>query len=489
VGRRRFLAAAGLAAAGISGCSSTQPPLGCGSDDPARPPHWATVRSHLSQRLLLPGDAGYAEASRPYNRLFDGRRPAAVARCARVEDVQLCLEAGRSAGLPMAARSGGHSYAGYSTPDGGLVIALRDIADVRVHQDGVAEIGAGARLIDVYAALARAGRCLPAGTCASLGIAGLTLGGGIGVLSRKFGLTCDRLIAARMVAPDGRVVLASREAAPELFWALRGGGGGNFGIVTTLWLRTEPLPELTVFELHFPDGSAPEVLGAWQEWMSTAPDELWARLIVTGGGPPACKVQGCFVGSATAVDGQLAGLVRSAGTQPSSQAAWGAGFLNTMRYFADCSDRSIQECRDAETDGQAFAASSRVQQHQVDPPQVIDLLRGREKLTLLFEPLGGAIARTPVRATAFPHRHALATVQVFAPIDRSHPEIAAEVAAVQQALAAVIGAGAYINYADPGQRDWAQASYGPNLPLVRAIARRWDPQGVLAFPQGLTEVC
>lgn len=485
VGRRRFLAGAGYAVvSGLAGCTEGSPQqeqCAEATDDP--PPDWALLRSRLGKRLALPGEQGYADAARPYNRLFDDRRPAAVARCTRPEDVRWCLEAGRSAGLPIAARSGGHSYAAYSTPQGGLVLDVRGMSGVAMGRDGVAEVGAGARLQEVYTAVARAGRCLPGGTCASLGIAGLTLGGGMGVLSRKFGLTCDQLLAARVVVPDGRVVLASPHQAPELFWALRGGGGGNFGIVTTLWLRTQPLPQLALFELQFPDGSAPEVLGAWQQWMPRAPDELWARVLVTGGSPPGCRVQGCFAGSDDNARSQVAEFLRHAG-KPSSQSVWPMGYLDAMQYFAASSND-----RDATSGGQSFLASSRVQDHPADPTAVTGLLDGHERLTVLFEPLGAAIARTPVRATAFPHRHALSVAQVYAVAEPSHPETAGEVAVVQEALATLIGPGAYINYPDPGQHDWASASYGPNLPLLQAVARRWDPYGVLAFPQGLAHHC
>lgn len=480
VGRRRFLAGAGLLLGGLPGCTRNSPQQGrcvAAADDPL--PDWARTRSRLAGRLTLPGDAGYADAARPYNRLFDRRRPAAVARCAGPSDVQVCLETGRSAGLPIAARSGGHSYAAYSAPEGGLVIDVRGMSGVAVGGDGVAEVGAGARLQEVYTALARAGRCLPAGTCASLGIAGLTLGGGVGVLSRKFGLTCDHLLAARLVVPDGRVVLASEHQATDLFWALRGGGGGNFGIVTTLWLRTQPLPRLALFELQFPDGRAPDVLGAWQQWMPRAPDELWARVLLTGGSPPRCRVQGCFAGPDRTARSLVTDFLRHTGAA-SAQSVWQTGYLDAMQYFAASAND-----RDVTSGGQSFIASSRVQDHPADPTAVVGLVDGHERLTILFEPLGAAIARTPVQSTAFPHRRALSIAQVYAVADPGHPETAAEVEGVQQALATVIGRGAYINYPDPGQHDWAGASYGPNLPRLQAIARRWDPQGVLAFPQGL----
>lgn len=468
-------------AAGLTACGDPRTEV-CGRPVVDRPPEWTALRSRVGTRLLLPADAGYARMSQAYNRLFDGRRPAGVVRCAGLDDVRASVDFGVSSGLRVAARSGGHSYPGYSTPEDGLVIDLRDMAGIRLDRRGVAEIGAGARLIEVYAALARVGRCVPGGTCASLGIAGLTLGGGMGVLDRAFGLTCDRLVAARVVTPGGRVVLASGQSEPELFWALRGGGGGNFGIVTTLWLRTEPLRELAVFELHFPDAASPAVFAAWQDWIPGAPDEMWARMLITGGTPASSTIQGCFLGSSATAGRHLAELIRRSGTQPASQTVWDAAFLDAMRYFADCSDRSVRQCREAEASGQAFVASSRVQQRRADPTGVCALLDGRPRLTLLFEPLGGAVARTPVSATAFPHRDALATAQVFAPAGAG---VEAEVATVQHELAEMIGTGAYINYLDPGQQDWAQASYGPNLARLRAIARRWDPHSVLGFPQGL----
>jgi FAD/FMN-containing dehydrogenase len=211
--------------------------------------------------LVLPGDSGYALASQSYNPRFDGHRPAAVARCTSVADVQRCVEVARDAGMPIAARSGGHSYAGYSTPDNGLVLDLRGMATVEV-DGGTAVVGAGARLMEVYAALAGAGRALPAGSCPTVGVAGLTLGGGIGVTARKYGLTCDKLTAVQIVTADGEQRTVD---GGDLLWALKGGGGGNFGVVTSFTFATEPAPDITVFALEYPAGSTADVVGAWQE--------------------------------------------------------------------------------------------------------------------------------------------------------------------------------------------------------------------------------
>src|SRR5436190_11292694 len=166
-----------------SGSPTSAPP----ARPPAVPPDWNALQARLSGALVRPGEPGYDIARRSFSTLFDDRTPAAVATCTRPEDVQACVEVASGSRIPIAARSGGHSYAGYCTPNGGLVVDLGRMSGVEVSGDGTARIGAGTRLIDVYAGLAAAGRCVPAGSCPTVGIAGLTLGGGIGVLNREFG--------------------------------------------------------------------------------------------------------------------------------------------------------------------------------------------------------------------------------------------------------------------------------------------------------------
>ena len=225
VTRRTFLGAAALSSvAGVAaGCTGE-----AGAPRPAStakpvPPDWAALRKKLGGGLVLPGDAGYPAAAQVYNPLFDARKPAAIARCQWPEDVQACVEVAAAARMPIAARSGGHSYAGYSNQDKALIVDLAPMSGVDVNGNS-AVIGAGTKLIDVYAGLDAQGRCLPAGSCPTVGISGLTLGGGIGVLTRKFGLTCDLLTSAKVVKADGSLVTASQElrAGPVLGAARRG---------------------------------------------------------------------------------------------------------------------------------------------------------------------------------------------------------------------------------------------------------------------------
>ncbi|HEU5471563.1 MAG TPA: FAD-binding oxidoreductase [Actinophytocola sp.] len=464
--------------------ASSAPPV---SSAPPSPPDWAALRARLSGGLVLSGEPGYDAARRPFNLIFDTRAPAAVATCTRAEDVQACVDVARAARIPIAARSGGHSYAGYCVPDGGLVADLGRMSGVEVRPDGTAVIGAGTRLIDVYAGLAAAGRCLPAGSGPGVGIAGLTLGGGIGVLSRKFGLTCDRLVSARVVTADGQLRTAAADNEPDLFWALRGGGGGNFGIVTSFGFATEPAPDLTVFSLNFPAGAGADVVDAWQRWVPGTPDELWSMCRLSAGSPPSCRVTGCFVGPPAALTGLLAGLA----VRPSARSVQGKDFLAAMRWFAGCAQRSVAECHPAPEGGQldrtGFVAASRMLPAAVDAGRLVSVLEGRRGVDLLLDSFGGAISRVDSAATAFPHRAALASAQVYAGATaRTLQAVTASVAQVRDAIGELSGNTGYVNYIDPGLVDWQNAYYGANLPRLRAVARRYDPAAVFGFAQGIS---
>lgn len=438
---------------------------------------WEGLRRALRGPLLRPGNPGFEDARKLFNPLNDDRVPAAVAQCESVSDVSEAVRAAANR-VPLAARSGGHSYPGYSAPRGGLVVDLRRMSAVDVQADGTVTVGAGATLRDVYGALGQANRCLPAGSCFTVGVAGVTLGGGIGVLQRRFGLTADHLVAAEVVTADGRSLTASAARTPDLFWALRGGGGGNFGIVTRFTFATDPAPALTVFVVVFPAGKVTEVLSAWQQWSSAAPREMWANLNMSGGDPPGCRVAGCFVGPSSACHPLLDDLVSRAGVLPSRRTVQDRDFFGAMRFFAGRPDR------------ESFVASSRVLDSPVTGPAAVTaLLTGRTGLALILDPLGGAVADVGVQQTAFPHRNAFATAQVYASATAaSEAEARRSVAAVVDGMAAQGVGGGYINYIDPALPHWQESYYGPNLGRLRSIAHDYDPDKVFDFAQGLTRV-
>ncbi len=253
-----------------SAIASVIPPTTPSPAPTVGPPDWNALRAALRDGLVRSGDATYDAARVLYNTRFDAVRPLAVARCATTEDVRECVRFARAYGIALALRSGGHSYGGWSTGTG-LVVDVGRMSAIDVQRDRVT-VGAGARLIDLYDAVAARGQGIPAGSCASVGVTGLTLGGGMGVLSRAWGLTCDDLVAAQVVTADGQVRDCDEARDADLFWALRGGGGGSFGVVTSLTLRAHPATALAIGFLSWPWSRAAAVVSAWQVWMSRATD-------------------------------------------------------------------------------------------------------------------------------------------------------------------------------------------------------------------------
>jgi FAD binding domain-containing protein/berberine-like enzyme len=223
--------------------------------------------------LVQPGDAAYDEARVVYNAMID-RYPALIARCADADDVVACVDLAREQDVPLAVRGGGHNAGGLGVWDDALVIDLSGMNDVDV--DPVSRrvrAGGGALLRDVDAATHAHGLAVPMGVLASTGVGGLTLGGGLGYLSRKHGLSIDSLLAAEVVLADGSIVIASEDSHPDLFWAIRG-GGGNFGVVTAFEFQAQPVANVVAGPMLWPLERSAEILRAFDEHMCAAPEEL-----------------------------------------------------------------------------------------------------------------------------------------------------------------------------------------------------------------------
>jgi FAD/FMN-containing dehydrogenase len=425
-----------------------------------------TLARALTGRLLRPTDAEYARAKLAFLTQYDDRRPAAIALCQTEADVQRCVEFVATQGMPVAARSGGHSYAGYSTPDGGLIIDVSRLDAVEVHEDGTAVVGAGARMAGVYAGIGRAGRMLSAGTCPSVGIAGLTLGGGIGVLGRKCGLASDQLVKARIVTADGTIRTVSDSQEPDLFWALRGGGGGNFGVVTEFTFRTAPAEPLTVWSLEYTPDRRPQILHSWQEWQHDMPDEMWSLCRVSTA-MNSSEVAGCLVGADT---GLVDDLARRIGGKPQRRQRE-LDFPAAMDHYAEGTSRRA-----------AFVATSRMLTGPMDPQAMVDLVTAGPELTCLIDSFGGAIARGD---GAFPHRDAIASIQVTNQIRTTSPEARRELAPIRRQLGEWFGTNGFLNYIDPEMPDWRQAYYGASARRLAEVAGAYDPNRVFSFPQAI----
>ncbi len=473
----------------------------------ATPADWRGLADSLDGTLYRPATPGYRVASMLFDPRFDGSHPLAVVRCASPSDVQRSIAFAREHSIPIASRSGGHSYGGYSTGPG-IVIDVSGMASVRL-SPGSVRVGAGTRLIDLYAALGPAGVAVPGGTCPTVGIAGLTLGGGQGVIGRKHGLTCDTLTEVDVVTADGSLRRCSPRHEPDLFWASRGGGGGNFGVATAFTFRTEPIGPVVVFTLDWPWAAAADVVDAWQRWGPSAPDEVWSNchLLYRSDGGPAVSVNGVFIGPTTALTPQLDALTRAVGSSPSATYVTPMTYAGAMMFEAGCADRTVAQCHlPAQNPAGSLQRESNIVtsdfydtlvpsagvQAMVDAVQARadDSVLRASTGGILLDAFGGAINRVPPDATAFVHRSSRFLAQTFAtlPTGASTAETADNqrwLQAFWRSMRPWASGFAYQNYIDPNLRDWQRAYYGANLGRLVEVKTAYDPDDVFRFAQSI----
>ena len=432
----------------------------------------------LSGRVIWPDDPEYDEARRGFNLRYS-HFPTAIVVCDSVEDVLNAVRWARDQDMSLRARSGGHSYEGFSALDDGLVIDVGGLNDVAVDASrGEAVVGAGVRLLDLYQRLWEQGVTIPGGTCPGVGIAGLTLGGGVGFLSREYGLTCDNLIGAEMVDADGDVLRASEAEHADLFWALRGGGGGNFGIVTSFTFRVHPIGDVAVSTVTWPWEDAAEVLDAWQRWAPFTDERLTAGLVVPDLSAGVIISSGQFNGPAAELSSLLDPLL-AAGT-PLSQNVQTVPFLTAVEQFAGAEiAHSTFKNTGAFVDKPWSAAAIDTFVEQMRRSPTTANLVG-------FFPWGGAIAAVDPAATAVVHRRALFDVQYQAYWSNDGDE-AADVAWVRDIRTAMLPhtTGTYVNYIDADIPDWAEAYYGSNLARLMQVKAKYDPDDVFRGSQSI----
>jgi FAD/FMN-containing dehydrogenase len=429
------------------------------------------LAADLDGELVTPEAPGYDAARIPAIPRYRDVRPQAVVRCASPQDVARTLRHARATGTHVVPRGGGHCFAGRSSTEG-LLLDLGRLDTVEVDGDGRATIGAGARLAQVYDALHARGRTIPAGCGPTVGIAGLTLGGGIGLLGRRYGLTCDSLVGAQVVLADGRCVDCDADREPELFWALRGAGGGQFGVVTALVFATVPDARATRFELHWPAGSATAVAAAWQEWAPDAPDDITANLTVVAqpGHQLRVVVFGAALRDTDATGVLLDELAAAAGARPDIRLRGGLAIRDLKRSFAEPDEGA----------GALTTSRSEFFDRPLPAAALADLVDGlvgaRQELN--FTAMGGAYDRLAPDATAFAHRGQRFLLEHVGE-DGGRVDRAWEIAHAH-------GSGrVYPNFPDPRLPDWAAAYHGGNLARLVAIKQRYDPDGLFRFPQAL----
>lgn len=448
---------------------------------------WQTLRGLVEGELRLSGEPGYTQDRMPRNQRFAANRPAAFLTTTHAGDVAAAVDWARTASVPLAVRSGGHSYAGYCASTG-LVLDLRNLAGVRFDPDtGLVTVGGGTLMKTVYAALRPYDVTIPLGNSDTVGIGGLTLGGGVTSISRAHGLTCDALVSTDVVLADATMVTASAREHQDLFWACRGGGGGNFGVNTSFTFQTRPAPAGSTCLVLWPRRCAVEVLAAAQEIMRTAPDGFSARIGIarSPGGDTVVSMVGHHLGPAA----QLRDLIAPA-----------CAVAPPVR--ADIEDRNFWDAATYlhhSSAGGAFAVKTRCTPHAIEDAGLAALVRAVDKWPGSENPdgagaalfaWGGAISRVPVADTAFPHRD----TRFLLSLDTSwtqadSPETVRANLKWLSALHAESGEFApdasYVNFTDPDLADWRRAYYGTNADRLAEVKRNYDPDRFFAFPQAV----
>lgn len=442
---------------------------------------WRDLDRRIAGAVVTSGDPNYETARAVPSARFRTSRPDAIVVCAEPADVSVVLAATARAGPSMSVRSGGHCFAGRSSA-GEMILDVRRLQQIEVAGDTV-RVGAGVRLGELYDRLATIGRTVAGGNGSTVGVSGLVLGGGLGILGRRHGLACDGLRAAEIVLGDGSTLISDDQRDPDLFWALRGAGGGRFGVVTALVLETVAAPAMTAFTLRWEFQAATRVVEAWQAFAPDAARGLAASLLLTAPGDPRAEptavVAGTMVGDGPATEEALSPLLNAIGVAPSRRDVSHADYRAIKRML---------EPADINTDHRTYLHS----QFHVRPlpPEAVTALVSRLSSArraglireLDFTPWGGAYGDVASEATAFPHRHdrflLKHSVAVPAKAPRAEDRDAQVWLANSYEIAAASGTGrAYPNFPDPELTNPSEAYFAQNLPRLRQVQARYDPEG------------
>jgi FAD/FMN-containing dehydrogenase len=438
--------------------------------------------------VFRPDDVGYDDARTIFNSMID-KRPAYIAQCADAEDVVSALAFARQRGLPISVRSGGHSVAGNSLVEDGLVVDTRNMNAVSVDPDaGTATVGGGATWSHFDRAAEPHGLATTGGRVSTTGVAGLTLGGGSGWFERKFGFACDSLISVDLVTADGRQVTASEDENSELFWALHG-GGGNFGIATSFEFRLHPLPVVTLALLLFTPDRGPEVARHYRDFAEQAPDEVGGGMLYLTGPPEEFvpeHMQGQRVLSM--------GLMYAGNEAEARQVA--APLLELSPDGQMIAEMPYAELQCALDDPPGFRNYWSAEHLEEFPDDAIDLFCSRSEDMIVPSPSqqialpwGGAVARN---AGDWPltSRHARWTVHPFGLWDDSaHDERAKAWARATCADVKSYATGdVYLNFTGDEGEERIQAGFGDRYDRLAAVKAEWDPENVFRQNHNLKPV-
>ncbi|MEB4209304.1 FAD-binding oxidoreductase [Mycobacterium sp. 94-17] len=434
---------------------------------------WESLSTALGGKVLLPDSPQFAGAKQVFNTNYNGLTPAAVVTPTSAADVQKAMAFAAAHNLKVAPRSGGHSYIGASTANGAMVLDLRQLPGDANYDaaTGQVTVTPATSLYTMHRTLAAAGRGVPTGTCPSVGAAGHALGGGMGAQSRHAGLLCDQLTSASVVLPSGQAVTASAANNPDLFWALRGGGGGNFGVTTALTFATFPTKDVDVVNLNFPPQSFAQVLVGWQNWLRTADRNSWALADATVDGMGTrCRILAtCPAGSGNSA---AAAITQAVGLQPSGTETHTFNYMDLVNYLA-VGNLNPQPL--GYVGGSDVFATVNAGVAQGIASAVNAFPRGAGRMLAIMHAMDGALATVAPGATAFPWRRQSALVQWY--VETGDPAAATNWLSTAHQAVQQYSVGGYVNYIEANQSP--SRYFGPNLSRLSAVRQKYDPGRVM----------
>ncbi|MFC0548674.1 FAD-binding oxidoreductase [Kutzneria chonburiensis] len=447
---------------------------------------WRRLDLAVTGRVLRPGDNGFGTVSTPFNRRFADVVPGGVVSVADVVDVQRAITWAREVGVRVSVRGGGHSYAGFSVCPG-LVLDLSGLKTVSANaSSGLVTAAGGASMSTVYSAIEPCEMAFALGNGASVGIGGLTLGGGYGATSRVHGITADALVATTLVTADGEVLRCDASENADLFWACRGGGGGNFGVNVSFTFQAQAVSDCATYVLLWRIEDAEKVFSVVQQTVGAAPDAFAARVgVSTTGSDAVVSCIGQYMGPASELREILDPVLSVA--QP---------------FRAMIEDRTYWQAKDDllhDTSAGAFAARTSVLTRALPDEAVESMLAQVRRWpgsgnsdgggAALFS-WGGAVNRVGLGDTAFPHRDArfLLAMDTSWAEDDSPAVVDANLGWLGELADSMAPYGdgrSYVNFTDPDLASWRSAYYGENYARLAEIKRWVDPDGFFAFDQGI----
>lgn len=470
---------------------------------------WDGLRDRFQGRLVLPWDADYQTSKQLYQIQFDTISPQAIAYCSSAADVSLCLRYAQDHDMPVAVRSGGHSAGGYSTSPG-LVIDVSGLNSVAIG-NGSVTLGPGAQLVDIMATLAPSGLGISGGYCPTVAAGGFLQGGGMGLFTRSIGMAADKVTSAQVVLANGNVVTASPTNNPDLFWALRGGGGGNFGIVTSYEITPTALGYVGAANLVWPYEQALDMLDGWTRWLVDAPWSIGGGVNVTlmDAAPGNVPTVGIFLGSvdtSPAFAAEIQRLISLVGHAPAVNQTFTAPYQPVMMSLYRCTELSVAQCHREDTapEGQlprpAFGAWRGRLFNEVMPREgwakALAVIENTGRVAgqarqLQVSALGGAANTVSRTATAYVHRDSrysvsFLTSNAVAPVPQE--SISAAYEYVDSGFAAVdpySNGETYQNFIDPRLPDWQRSYYAENYQRLTQIKNSYDPHNFFRFAQSV----